>query len=350
MNNFVTENNPAPDMGPVPPSEAATGAPALSVGRQARRDISRLGLALAAFVFLPQVIALLLYWLVPLVAPAWAESEWFFWGVQIFAMYVVGLCAFLLIAPTHTLPVPKREPVRFSFWWFVAFFCILMFCALAGSLISTVLSTVMSVFGVVAEDTTSEIIASSSPLWLFLVVVVIGPTVEEIVFRRGVLRVLLPFGERGAILLSGLIFGLIHGNIYQLFYACGIGILFAYLYARTGRLWHTILFHMIFNFFGGFLPAILTQALPLDELASGVSVEAMLAYLGPLMLLLLYELVYFGLAIAGLVLFIVRFRRAHFDATVYPLTAGERARAYFGSVGMILFYAVALILLFLSLL
>ena len=334
---------------PPAPPQKRTPAPE---GERARKSISRLGLALAVFSLLPQVVATLLYLFVPLVFPGWVNSDWFIWAVQVFSLYIVGLSAFLLIMGREPLPALPREGERFPKKWYLGFFCILMFCAFVGSIISTVLTTVLSFLrGAPIEDTTSALISSSPLIYIFLVVVVIGPIVEEIVYRYAVMRTLLPYGEKTAVLVSGLIFGLIHGNLFQLFYAAGIGILFSYLYARTGKLRHTILAHMLFNFFGGFLPSALMQLLPMDELLSGnPSFDTVMASLLPLLGLVLYEIAYFGLAIAGLVIFIVRFRRSRFYPALTPLDGATRARAYLLSVGAILFLAVSLILLFLSVL
>ncbi len=345
MNDSVFENTIPPEKQPAPQADR-------SREKEARRAISRLGLALAAFSLLPQIVATLLFWFVPMVFPAWAESDWFLWAVQVFSMYIVGLCAFFLILGPNPLPPLAREGERFPRKWYVGFFCILMFCAVAGSLISTVLTTAISIFrNAPVEDTTSELISSSPLIYIFLVVVVIGPIVEELVYRYAVMRTLLPYGEKTAVLVSGLIFGLIHGNFFQLFYAVGIGILFSYLYARVGKLRHTIIAHMLFNFFGGFLPVALTQALPLDELlAEAPSFDVILSSLLPLLGLVLYELAYFGLAFAGLIIFSLRCNRARFYPAACPLDGNAQVRVYLANTGMILFGVISLLFLFLSVL
>lgn len=319
--------------------------------REARRSLSRLGLALAAFSLLPQIVATLLYWLVPYVFPEWVESDWFLWAVQVFCLYIVGLCAFFLILGRKPLPAVATPREPFSFFRLFRLFSIMMACALAGSLISTVLSTLARVFvRLPVTDTTSEILLSSSPVYLFLVVVVIGPIVEELVYRYAVMRVLLPYGERGAILFSGLIFGLIHGNLFQLFYAFALGVLLSFLYSRTGKLRYPILLHMLFNFFGGFLPALLTQILPMDELTGGAAtLETILASLFPILGLLLYELLYFGLAVTGLIFFLLCCTRTRFYPATSPLRRGAWEKAHLFSAGMIAFFAVSFVLLVLSL-
>lgn len=319
---------------------------------EAKKNASLLGLALGTFSLLPQLVALLLLLFVPLVFPAWVKSSWYVWAVQVFCLYIIGLSAFFLILGKKPLPPLPREGERFPRRWYFGFFCMMIFFGFAGSLISTVLTTVVSFLrGAPMENTTNTLIHSSPLIYVFLIVVVIGPIVEELVYRYAILRVLLPYGEKTAILVSGLIFGLIHENLFQLFYAGALGILFSYLYARTGKLRHTIAMHMLFNFFCSFLPVLILQFLPLDELMAGnPSFEVIFASILPILGLLLYELAYFGFAIAGLVIFIIRCRHARFYPAACPLDGHTRLRTYLLNPGMLFFFAVSLVLLILSVL
>ena len=107
--------------------------------------------------------------------------------------------------------------------------------------------------------------------------------------------------------------------------------------------------HMIFNLFGGFLPALILQLLPLNELMAGnASAEVIFASILPMLGLLFYELAYFGFAIAGLVIFILRCRRARFYPAACPLDGHARLRTYLLNPGMLFFFIVSLVLLALS--
>ena len=59
------------------------------------------------------------------------------------------------------------------------------------------------------------------------------------------------YGEGTAIVLSGVAFGLFHGNLSQFFYAAFLGCMFAFLYVRTGRILYPILLHAAINLLGG---------------------------------------------------------------------------------------------------
>lgn len=93
---------------------------------------------------------------------------------------------------------------------------------------------------------------------LFLYTVV-SPFAEEVVFRGVIYNRLRQsfcgagnggglFGGRApAILLSGLLFGIYHGNMVQGVYGCCMGVLISYLYERTHAFYIPCLFHAAAN-------------------------------------------------------------------------------------------------------
>ena len=91
-----------------------------------------------------------------------------------------------------------------------------------------------------------------SPLWCnLLFLVILAPVFEEIFLRKLIIDRLRPYGELAAILLSGIAFGLVHGNLHQLLYACASGILFGWIYVKTGNIVVNISLHATLNFIGG---------------------------------------------------------------------------------------------------
>ena len=81
----------------------------------------------------------------------------------------------------------------------------------------------------------------------------LDPLVEEVVCRGLVYRRLRDYvGVWPAVLVSGLMFGIYHGNVVQGIYASVLGILMALLVEITGSLWASILFHVGANFISTF--------------------------------------------------------------------------------------------------
>jgi membrane protease YdiL (CAAX protease family) len=77
---------------------------------------------------------------------------------------------------------------------------------------------------------------------------IVSPLAEEIVFR-GLLynRMRKYFPVWLAIVVSGLFFGLYHGNLVQGIYGSCMGMLMAYLYEKAGRFYVPLLFHALAN-------------------------------------------------------------------------------------------------------
>jgi uncharacterized protein len=137
--------------------------------------------------------------------------------------------------------------------------------SIAATLAIVSLPTLMTVPGVLAVMTAVQSLVlilfpmSSSDELMFdrmmtgsvgtvLVVCLIGPVVEEMLFRGIMLRSFLnQYSRITAIVLSAAIFGAAHLNVYQFFAGLCTGILLGWLYERTQSLWPCILFHVAYN-------------------------------------------------------------------------------------------------------
>ncbi len=87
------------------------------------------------------------------------------------------------------------------------------------------------------------------PFFLMLFFMAVLPaTVEELVFRGVTYGGYRRSGTKFmAVMLSALMFGLMHMNLNQALYAFVIGILLALLFEATNSIWATMLFHFIYN-------------------------------------------------------------------------------------------------------
>jgi len=121
------------------------------------------------------------------------------------------------------------------------------FLYVTGSYVHTVFSWMLLGRAV---DPSSLFESSSAFSWgQFIAVCVMAPVCEEILFRGLVMKKLLPFGDTCAIAVSGVLFGMFHGNFIQMFYAAAGGLCLGYVYARTGRLSCSMAVHAIINLF-----------------------------------------------------------------------------------------------------
>ena len=75
------------------------------------------------------------------------------------------------------------------------------------------------------------------------------PILEELIFRGIVCGQLsMWYGNRCGIIISAVLFGIMHFNVIQFLYAFLMGLLLAYVYNSTKKLWVTSLAHGLTNF------------------------------------------------------------------------------------------------------
>ena len=164
-------------------------------------------------------------------------------------MYVISFPVYVLL--TRGLQRPLYERQKLNPGEFTVTFFICTAAMIIGSTISNIINdAIIGSTGFLPDDSLDEAIANA-PLWLIIaVVVIIGPIFEELIFRKIMLDRLSVYGDRLAIGISALSFGLFHGNISQLIYSTMLGVILGYLYTRTRNIKYPILMHMLINFFG----------------------------------------------------------------------------------------------------
>lgn len=111
---------------------------------------------------------------------------------------------------------------------------------------------------------------------------VVPAFVEEFLFRGVILSNLRPFGATTAVVGSALLFGAMHQNAEQFFYATVAGLVLGYIYVKTASLWPCIIVHFVNNFMSVFR-TVLIERLPVfaANLAIGV-IHGMICLLGVL--------------------------------------------------------------------
>ena len=149
-------------------------------------------------------------------------------------------------------------------------------------------------------------------------------------------------------------FALFHLNLFQFFYAFGLGLMFGYVYMRTSQLRYSIVMHMIINFNGSVLaPWVLSQvdleALATTDTTDAAAAQALLAQNGAGMMLVSgYGLLLIVLSIAGLVLLVTKRRTFEFYTTPEQLPKGLGGQTAFGNPGMVIYIAMCAALTALS--
>lgn len=122
------------------------------------------------------------------------------------------------------------------------------------------LGIVASFTAIIASDMLSELMnlpdlmqvqfeSMAESLWGILAIAVIGPIVEEILFREGIQGYMTRMGIAPwkAILMSSLLFGIIHMNPAQIPFAFLIGLCLSLIYQKTQSITLTSLIHILNN-------------------------------------------------------------------------------------------------------
>ncbi len=121
-------------------------------------------------------------------------------------------------------------------------------------------------------------IMTKGPFWAnFVSVAIFAPFFEEWLCRGMILRGLLKrLNPVAAIIISAVFFAVLHGNIWQGINAFALGLLFGYVYYRTGSLKLTMLMHFVNNAFS----LLLSRIPALADVESFMDVLSPWAYAG----------------------------------------------------------------------
>lgn len=207
---------------------------------------------------------------------------------------------------------------------------------LAGQFFTNIIGIIK---GSPVDDAIADLVSELNPLTALFVMVLLAPALEEWIFRKLLVDRIIRYGEGTAIFLSGLMFGLFHGNLNQFVYTFLVGAFWAFIYVKTGRLRYTIYLHMALNFMGSvgslfFLDAIST----LEGGSSAMNgFHFLLGMLLPLAIVIPYLIVVFGLVISGIVLLVTNWKRFRLIPAELFIPKEKRFSVIFLNVGMILY-------------
>lgn len=81
----------------------------------------------------------------------------------------------------------------------------------------------------------------------FITVVIIPAFVEEMLLRGAIMQSLRPFGDTFALVISSILFGMLHMNFIQMPYAFIMALCIGYFVMRSGSLWVGVVIHLINN-------------------------------------------------------------------------------------------------------
>lgn len=135
----------------------------------------------------------------------------------------------------------------------------------AVNMILSLIEMVLVMFTGFSLSVPMDEMTNMNPVLMFVLVAVFPAIVEELLYRGVLYRYLRGHGVQFAAIVSSAIFGLIHMNFLQFFFASFMGVVCCYIYEATGKLRYSMLLHLLNN-----SVLVLFSFLPLSDMANVV--------------------------------------------------------------------------------
>lgn len=274
-------------------------------------------------------------------------NSWANYFLSMLPLWFIGFPVCLLILKKLPKSTPEQHDVKpFTL---AKTYLALTSVMILGNIIGTVISYVIGhLAGGKLSNTTMDMIAKQQVLPTIVFAVIFGPIMEELAFRKVLLDVAGKYSKKYAIILSGVMFGLFHLNLFQFFYAAALGMAFAYIYLESGKVRYTICLHCLVNFMHGVIPVIILKHLDLDSIQSvslgsdytdpEVQRKVLALYSNPAFLFLgLYGMMIFAFIILGIIIFFTHYKKINLDNTGALIQKENAIPVIYKNVGMILF-------------
>ena len=320
--------------------------------RSAKAAFSRIGISLSAFSLISYAVVFITYLAIELffgnISEKITENVWFVWGMNVVSMYLIAFPVMYLIV--RGMKTVRRPKSKLYFDELIHLFLISEAVMMVGNLVGVSLNSFISAF--IGKEITNGVaeLITDSPIWvIILVAVVIGPIVEELIFRKLIIDRLSVFGDLTSVIVSAVLFGLFHGNLYQFFYAAGLGVVLGYVYTKTRNVIYPTVIHMLINFMGSVV------ALPISDMlvefekmtevtAAGGEIDIQ-RYTLISLVIFAYTALEYGFAIAGMII-LTKKLRAHdlyiSSTAETSIPKNKIASVSILNLGMILFLTVSL--------
>lgn len=324
--------------------------------KQTRRHFSKLGLMFFLGTLLINIVQIIAVAVANIIDPTLLSETTTYMLITMLPMYLIAMPLMALMI--RTVPASdKIEEKKMSVGQWILSFLIcygLMYLSnYIGNTLTTIISTIK---GTPVTNTINTIITSSSIWCNFIIMVIFAPITEELLFRKMLIDRTRKYGDCVSILISGVMFGLFHGNLNQFVYAFALGMCYAFIYLKTGRVRYTIYLHMLNNFLGSVLGMIVLKAVGNELVDISDDFEAMMVYMSDhmaqVLILMLYMFALFAVAITGIVLFFVNLKKIKMQIVPGEVTIpkGKRFTTTVLNVGMALFFIFWIIMIIVQLL
>lgn len=255
--------------------------------------------------------------------------------------------------------MPKTLPEKHNpkWWEFPIVFIICYSMVFLSNIAGNIVTFIVALYKRSPVDNNLISYVTGGNVWMnLLFMVIIAPIMEELVFRKVLVDRTVQYGQGVAIALSGLMFGLFHGNFNQFAYAVVLGALFAFIYIKTGDIKVTIILHAVINFMGSVIAGGLLKMIHYEELLNldltdtALVMRQVTEHLAGWILYLVYLLFILCTVIGGIVCMIVFRRKFRVDPGADTIPKGQRIQTMLLNPGMIVFCVVWVFMILMQLL
>ena len=331
---FYPNQSPTPPMSPLLQADLP----------RARKAVGICAAAVAMVFLLATVAQFLMHGIVSIVYPALIENDWYIWLLSSVPMYLVAMPVAYLFMRLVPAQKPQKRKLHPLMW--VGFLCLCFAVTYGANILGQYFSYWFSnLTGIQIENELEEMTINTPFALNLLFVGILAPVFEELFFRKAVIDRLRRYGDLPAVLISGLAFGLVHGNFNQVFYTVAVGVLLSFIYVRTGSVLYTISIHAAFNFVGGVYSTELLRRVGETLTPAEGDVVGMI-------MVAAYALFMIASLIVGTVFFIVNVKKFYqsLQKGEENLSFGEWMRVIFRNPGVWMFLAMVALLFVSSLL
>ena len=272
--------------------------------------------------------------------------------IEMLPFILIGYPLFLYIVsktPKNIQIEQKILPVSKIFIYFTI--------AWAGMYLSNLVGMVITnIIGIITGNPVGNVVAlmidQSNIFIQLLIIVILGPIFEELVFRKFLIDRTAGYGEKVAVILSATVFALYHGNIGQAVYAFVVGLLFGTIYLRTGNIKNTMILHMMINFMGSVVPGLVLKSFDFVEfskVAGSGDMEAlsvfMLENITGVAIYVLYAVCILAIVLTGIVMFFVNRKNLYWISRESDIPKGQVFKTVYVNLGMLLILIASIALI-----
>ena len=273
------------------------------------RGLDNIGIVYAIFSIVVTCVQLFVSFGLGIMFPEYVQSNSIIFSLMLVVISVDLIGFPLIFGLTKRIPARDIPKTKTGFLGFLPYIFMTFAILVPGTIVGTIVHRAITLpFGGDGSSVIAKLLMNSNLIPRIIVIGILAPIFEELIFRKLLIDRLSRYGSFIAIIVSGLFFGLFHGNFSQFFFATGIGLLFAFLYAKTGKIHLTIILHMIVNLFSSVITTTAIQNLLKVNPNMELSQEFLMAHPEAAAALGAVGLVYLTMglfAIIGIICFII---------------------------------------------